>query len=104
MKIEASLHVQSYLQIQEVLSHIEAGGLLPPLVILQILAKNPRLKLSLVKDYMARQLKAENASIEEDQRQIEKYEQETKAMRDEVYDLKTKVQSLHSSPHTSVSK
>ena len=66
--------------------------MLPPLVILQILAKNPRLKLSLVKDYMARQLKAENASIEEDQRQISKYEQETKAMREEVQELRTKVQ------------
>lgn len=40
---------------------------------------------------MSRQLQAENASIEEDQRQIEKYEQETKAMREEVHELKTKV-------------
>lgn len=74
------------------MGHIESGNLLPPLVILQILAKNPNLKLSLVKNYMARQLKAENASIEEDQCQIAKYEKETKAMRDEIHDLKTKVQ------------
>ena len=73
------------------MGHVEAGNLLPPLVILQTLAKNPRLKLSLVKDYMARQLKAENASIEEDQRQIEKYERETQSMRKEVHELKTKV-------------
>lgn len=73
------------------MGHIEAKGLLPPLVVLQILAKNPRLKLSLVKDYMARQLSAENASIEEDQRQIRKYEQETKGMQEEVQELKTQV-------------
>ena len=58
------------MQIQEVLGHIEAGNLLPPLLILQILAANPRLKLSLVKEYMTRQLKGESAAIEEDQRQV----------------------------------
>jgi hypothetical protein len=31
--------------ISEVLSHIEAGGLLPPLVVLQTLAKNKQLKV-----------------------------------------------------------
>lgn len=31
--------------IAEVLSHVEAGGLLPPLVVLQTLAKNPSLKV-----------------------------------------------------------
>lgn len=34
---------------REVLAHIEAGGLLPPLVVLQALAANPALKLSVVK-------------------------------------------------------
>lgn len=38
------------------LKHIEAGNLLPPLVVLSILAKNPNLQLSIVKDYIARQL------------------------------------------------
>jgi len=84
-------HKHPCVQIQEVLGHIEAGNLLPPLLILQILATNPRLKLSLVKEYMTRQLKAENACIEEDQRQIAKYEAETKAMREEVHELRTKV-------------
>ena len=62
------------MQIQEVLGHIEAGNLLPPLLILQILATNPRLKLSLVKENMTRQLKQESAAIEEDQRQVRKGE------------------------------
>ena len=86
------------LQIKEVLGHIEAGGLLPPLVVLQTLAKNPRLKLSLVKDYMARQLRQESAHIEEDRRQIAKYEEETKAMREQVHELKTKVWPLTALP------
>ena len=58
------------MQIQEVLGHREAGNLLPPLLILQILATNLRLKLILVKEYMTCQLKQESAGIEEDQRQV----------------------------------
>ena len=73
------------------LGHIEAGGLLPPLVVLQTLAQNPRLKLSLVKEYIARQLRSESAHIEEDRRQIAKYEEETRAMREQVHELKSQV-------------
>lgn len=79
------------MQIEEILGYIEAGGLLPPLVILQTLSKNPRLKLSLVKDYVARQLEIESQHIREDLHQIAKYEEETKAMKDETEELKTQV-------------
>ena len=43
------------------LAHIEAGALLPPLVVLQTLAANPHLNLAVVKGYMARTLSAEGA-------------------------------------------
>lgn len=45
---------------QDLLARIEASGILPPLVVLQLLAKNPAFKLSLVKDYVTRQLQADN--------------------------------------------
>ena len=80
-----------YLQIQEILGHIEAGDLLPPLVVLQVLGKNPRLKLSLVKDYISRQLEAESRHIREDLQQIAKYAQETQEMRKETEQLRTQV-------------
>eukprot|EP00884_Botryococcus_braunii_P005454 jgi/Botrbrau1/1490/Bobra.178_3s0045.1 len=64
-------------QVKEVLSCIEAGNLLPPLVVLQALSKNPNLKLSVVKGYISRHLASENARIEEDRRAIAKYEAET---------------------------
>ncbi len=48
-------------QVREVLAHIEAGALLPPLVVLQTLAVNPHLNLAVVKGYMARTLSAEGA-------------------------------------------
>lgn len=79
------------LQVCAVLSHIETGNLLPPLVVLSILAKNPTLQLGIVKDYIARQLSAESAHIQEDRAQIAKYQQETAHMRAEVRELRTQV-------------
>lgn len=78
---------------KEVLACIEAGKLLPPLLVLQTLAKNPNLKLSVVKGYISRHLASENARIEEDRRAIAKYESETNAMRAELHDLRTKVRT-----------
>ncbi len=46
-------------QVRELLAHIEAGGLLPPLVVLQALAPNRHLSLAVVKGYVARALAAE---------------------------------------------
>ncbi|CAL5228225.1 g11315 [Coccomyxa viridis] len=78
-------------QVREVLAHIEAGALLPPLVVLQTLAKNPQLKLSVVKDYAARTLSAEGAAVEEDRKAISRFQEETASMRAEITELKTKV-------------
>ena len=80
-----------WMQVGAVLHHIEAGNLLPPLVVLSILAKNPNLQLSIVKDYIARQLSAESAHIQEDRAQIAKYQQETAHMKAEVRELRTEV-------------
>ena len=79
------------LQVTAVLHHIETGNLLPPLVVLSILAKNPTLQLGIVKDYIARQLTAESAHIQKDRAQIAKYQQETAHMRAEVKELRTQV-------------
>jgi hypothetical protein len=46
--------------VQELLARIEAGGILPPLVVLQVLSKSPTFRLSLVKDYVTRQLQADS--------------------------------------------
>lgn len=52
------------LQVQDLLARIEASGILPPLVVLQVLAKGPAFKLSLVKDYVTRQLQADNRWVQ----------------------------------------
>ena len=86
-------------QVREVLAHIEAGALLPPLVVLQALARNPQLKLAVVKDYAARALAAEGAAVEGDRKAIARFEEETAAMRAEAAELETKArrQSLSQS-------
>lgn len=76
-------------EVKEVLVYIERDDLLPPIIVLQILAKNPCLKLSVVKDYVARKLEQESKLVEEDRKSIDKYQEETAAMRKEVQELRT---------------
>ena len=73
------------------LQHVEAGNLLPPLVVLSILAKDPSLQLSTVKGYIGRQLTAESGHIQQDKAQIAKYQQDTAQMRTEIKELRTQV-------------
>lgn len=76
-------------EVKEVLVYVEKDNLLPPLIVLQTLAKNPTLTLSVVKDYIARQFKQMSQLIEDDQKTIEKYQKETGSMRKEVQELRT---------------
>ncbi|KAL3525158.1 hypothetical protein ACH5RR_013530 [Cinchona calisaya] len=76
-------------EVKEVLTYIERDDILPPIVVLQTLSMNPCLTLSVIKDYIARKLDHESKLIEEDRRAIEKYQEETSAMRTEIQDLRT---------------
>lgn len=71
-------------QVREALAHIERGRLLPPLVVLQQLAKNPRLPLSVAKDFISRSLAEEQRATEEDRAAISRYVEETAAMKSEA--------------------
>ncbi|KAL1805594.1 hypothetical protein ACET3Z_028662 [Daucus carota] len=75
--------------VKEVLTYIDKDNILPPIIVLQTLSKNPCLTLSVVKDYIARKLDQESKLIDEDRRATEKYQEETLAMRKEIHDLKT---------------
>ncbi|KAJ6817823.1 vacuolar protein-sorting-associated protein 11-like protein [Iris pallida] len=76
-------------EVKEVLSYIERDDVLPPIVVLQTLSKNPCLTLSVVKDYIARKLEQESKLIEEDRKATEKYQEETTSMRKEIQELRT---------------
>lgn len=76
-------------EVKDVLTYIERDDILPPIIVLQTLSRNPCLTLSVIKDYIARKLEQESKMIEEDRRSIEKYQEETLAMRKEIQDLRT---------------
>ncbi|KAE8676320.1 Vacuolar protein-sorting-associated protein 11-like protein [Hibiscus syriacus] len=61
-------------EVKEVLTYIERDDILPPIIVLQTLSRNPCLTLSVIKDYIARKLEQESKLIEEDRRAIEKYQ------------------------------
>ncbi|XP_021274315.1 vacuolar protein-sorting-associated protein 11 homolog [Herrania umbratica] len=76
-------------EVKEVLTYIERDDILPPIIVLQTLSRNPCLTLSVIKDYIARKLEQESKLIEEDRRAIEKYQEDTLTMRKEIEDLRT---------------
>ncbi|XP_070533237.1 vacuolar protein sorting-associated protein 11 homolog [Ptychodera flava] len=76
-------------QIMEVLSHIDKKNLLPPLLVIQTLAHNSTATLSVVKDYIIRRLQQENDQINEDERLIKQYKEETEKMRNQIEELKS---------------
>jgi hypothetical protein len=53
--------------VREALVHIERGRLLSPLLVLQTLATNKNLTLSVVKEYVGRCLAEDSAALAEDQ-------------------------------------
>lgn len=61
-------------EVKEVLTYIERDDILPPIVVIQTLSRNPCLTLSVIKDYIARKLEQESKLIEDDRRSIEKYQ------------------------------
>ncbi|KAL5540227.1 hypothetical protein UlMin_044467 [Ulmus minor] len=76
-------------EVKEVLTYIERDDILPPIIVLQTLSRNPCLTISVIKDYIARKLEQESKLIEEDRRAIDKYQEDTSAMRKEIQDLQT---------------
>ncbi|KAG8387206.1 hypothetical protein BUALT_Bualt03G0229100 [Buddleja alternifolia] len=78
-------------EVKEVLTDIERDDILPPIIVLQTLSRNPCLTLSVIKDYIARKLEQESKLVEEDRIAIDQYQQigETSAMRKEIQDLRT---------------
>lgn len=75
---------------------IDRDNLLPPLLVIQILSSGAdgstsnNTSLSLIKDYITRRLQQENQFIAEDNRQIRNFKEETKKMRNEIQELKTR--------------
>ncbi|XP_022806826.1 vacuolar protein sorting-associated protein 11 homolog [Stylophora pistillata] len=76
-------------QIMEVLSYIDRGNLMSPLLVLQNLAYNSTATLAVVKDYIIHRLQMEDELIANDERYIRQYREETEKMRNQIKELKT---------------
>ena len=75
--------------LRELLARIEVGNVLPPLVVLPILARNPHLRLELVRDYVIRSLQTENRAIAADVEEAERLKSEVEKAEKEVQRLTT---------------
>ncbi|KAM3600652.1 uncharacterized protein V6R79_000323 [Siganus canaliculatus] len=75
--------------ISEVLHHIDQNNLMPPLLVVQTLAHNSTATLSVIKDYLINKLQRESQQIEDDERKIHQYREETTHLRSEIQELKT---------------
>ena len=78
-------------EVQALLARIEGGALLPPLLVLQALARNPRLSLDVVKGYVTRQLAGEAAAARGDAEEAEALRAEAERTRAQVDRLRTEV-------------
>ncbi|KAJ1909252.1 Vacuolar protein sorting-associated protein 11 [Tieghemiomyces parasiticus] len=76
-------------ELAPLLAKIEQLNLLPPLQVVQTLSRHSVAQLGLVKDYLVRCLTTERALVDQDERLIASYREETNTMRQEIVDLRT---------------
>ncbi|KAL4537889.1 hypothetical protein Ndes2526B_g04250 [Nannochloris sp. 'desiccata'] len=75
--------------LRELLSRIEAEEVMPPMAVLPILAKNPHLRLELVRDYVIRALENENRTITADVEEAQRLKEEVRKSEDALKKLTT---------------
>ncbi|CAK8684034.1 unnamed protein product [Clavelina lepadiformis] len=75
--------------ITQVLTHIDKHDLLPPLLVIQLLSRNPSATLAVVKDYILRRIRQETEEINKYEQSIAGYREETEKMKTNIHELKT---------------
>jgi hypothetical protein len=76
-------------RLSNVLGEIEKRKLLPPIMIVNILSKNSKAPLSVVKEYLIRCLTREAEMVTENERLINKYKDDTDKMRESIEEMRT---------------
>lgn len=82
-------------EIEAVLDKIDALNLLPPLIVVRMLSKNPETPLRIVKKYLLRKLQDESDLIMADEREIQKYQDQTEKLRSEIKELRTTARTFN---------
>uniref|UniRef100_A0A673WCP1 Vacuolar protein sorting-associated protein 11 homolog n=1 Tax=Salmo trutta TaxID=8032 RepID=A0A673WCP1_SALTR len=75
--------------ISQVLQHIDQNNLMPPLLVVQTLAHNSTATLSVIKDDLINKLQRETQQIEDDERKIRQYREETAHLHTEIQELRS---------------
>ncbi|CAG0915166.1 unnamed protein product [Notodromas monacha] len=75
--------------LNEVLTQIERGKLLSPIMVLEMLSSSPTISLGMVSSYLTRALEAERGKISESEQLIEQYSAETEKMKAEINLIRT---------------
>eukprot|EP01137_Pigoraptor_chileana_P023996 Opistho-2@91225 len=81
-------------EIAEVLSAVTENNLLPPLLVVQILARSKAATLAVARDYIKGRLVEEAALIAEDEKAIDEYRERTRAMREDIHAIKTSARTF----------
>jgi len=89
--------------VKRLVARIEAGNILPPLVVLNTLARNPDLEFGLLRDYIERALTAEVRAAKEYGKQGNQLKEEIEKTRREVEKLKTEAVVFQSNRDSSTS-
>ncbi|KAJ3043409.1 Vacuolar protein sorting-associated protein 11 [Rhizophlyctis rosea] len=76
-------------ELLEVLNTIDRRNLLPPLQVVQVLSKNASVTVGMVRDYLTRRIEAERKAMDESEKLIESYREETERMRSQIEELKS---------------
>lgn len=76
-------------EVKEVLTYIQQQSLLPPLQVIQILSQSGTATLGLIKDYISSNLIREQKNIEEDNRAIRQYREDTEKAAENIRKLRT---------------
>eukprot|EP01059_Diplonema_ambulator_P031289 TRINITY_DN5693_c0_g2_i1.p1 TRINITY_DN5693_c0_g2~~TRINITY_DN5693_c0_g2_i1.p1 ORF type:complete len:987 (+),score=409.86 TRINITY_DN5693_c0_g2_i1:69-2963(+) len=82
------------LEIQKVLKHIDDENLLPPLVVIDILAKSKQTQLDTIKSYVIKRLEKDMEAIEQDQAEIRELQGLTHKYREEIKSQQSQAQII----------
>ncbi|KAJ3287175.1 Vacuolar protein sorting-associated protein 11 [Borealophlyctis nickersoniae] len=75
-------------ELLEVLDTIDKRNLLPPLQVVQVLARNSAVTIGMVREYLIRRIEAERKAVDESEKLIHSYREETERMRAQIDELK----------------
>ncbi|KNE72644.1 hypothetical protein AMAG_20490 [Allomyces macrogynus ATCC 38327] len=75
--------------LKQVLAYVDAKGVMAPVEVLAVVARNGKVPFGVVKEVFAKRIAREKAVIAENEALVQTYRQETKKMKDEIVQLET---------------